>query len=337
MGPDLKDTSRIAIVMLMAIAEKKRRKGFALATVLISSVVLLAILISAISTIVAVRSSLDDQQYTRLAELAGEAGNAYAKACMAENDGQATWDDEHPLKPNTNCSGEPVVGLSEYVYEEDNKRSYFVVPKPHTDNIRAKGYVEVTRTSSGLAWRIWSSDVAMAAGGGGAQVPVGTSIEGYWTTAPTGYLLENGAAVSRTEYAALFAVIGTTYGAGDGTTTFNLPNSQGRVAVNYKSSETEFNTVGKTDGARTHTLTIAEMPSHTHTQNAHNHANPVAVTNGGNAGNYRSIFATNSPFWSSADWNNPTSSTTATNQNTGGGGAHNNLQPYIVVTRAIKY
>ncbi len=321
----------------MLMAKRDNRRGFALATVLISSVVLLAILVSAISTIVAVRSSLDDQQYTRLAELAGQAGSAYAKACMAENSGQATWTDAKPLKPNTNCNGDIVGGLSEYVYQEDNKRTYFIVPKPLTDTIRSKGYIEVTRTSSGLAWRIWSSDVAMAAGGGGTPMPVGTSLEGYWTTAPTGYLLEDGSAVSRTTYAALFAVIGTTYGAGNGSTTFNLPNSQGRVAVNQKNSEAEFNTIGETGGAKTHTLTVTEMPSHTHTQNAHSHANPVAVTYGGNAGTYRSIFATNSPFWSGADWNNPTSAATATNQNTGGGGAHNNLQPYIVVTRVIKY
>mgnify|MGYP001269072548 CR=1 FL=1 len=97
---------------------------------------------------------------------------------------------------------------------------------------------------------------------------------------------------------------------------------QGRVLVG-KSADTEFDTIGKTGGEKTHTLTIAEMPIHTHTQNAHSHT----VAGGGlvtDAGSYRagSDFNIN---------NTTTSSTTATNRNTGGGSAHNNLPPYIVV------
>ena len=94
----------------------------------------------------------------------------------------------------------------------------------------------------------------------------GTSIEGWWATVPTGYLQENGAAVSRTTYAALFAAIGTTHGAGDGSTTFNLPDSRGRVAVNLNPSDTEFNTIGEKSGAKTHIMTIGELPSHWHEQ-----------------------------------------------------------------------
>ena len=61
-------------------------------------------------------------------------------------------------------------------------------------------------------------------------VPVGTGIDFYADSPPTGFLVRNGAEVSRTTYAALFAVIGTKYGAGDGSTTFNLPNSIGRFS-----------------------------------------------------------------------------------------------------------
>ena len=57
--------------------------------------------------------------------------------------------------------------------------------------------------------------------------PVGTSIDFAGPVAPAGFLKENGAAVSRATYARLFAVIGTTYGAGNGSTTFNLPESRG--------------------------------------------------------------------------------------------------------------
>lgn len=60
-----------------------------------------------------------------------------------------------------------------------------------------------------------------------AIVPTGQVIDYAGAAAPNGFLLCNGAAVSRTTYAALFAVIGTTYGAGDGSTTFNVPNVSG--------------------------------------------------------------------------------------------------------------
>lgn len=63
------------------------------------------------------------------------------------------------------------------------------------------------------------------------RVPVGSAVEYYGSTAPAGWLFAAGQEVSRTTYAALFAAIGTTYGVGDGSTTFNLPDSRGRVVV----------------------------------------------------------------------------------------------------------
>ena len=94
----------------------------------------------------------------------------------------------------------------------------------------------------------------------------------------------------------------------------------GRVLVGKASSGT-FATAGATGGSETHTLTVAEMPSHTHTQDAHSHTIPSSASG--------ADFATTRP----GDYGNTltTGSTTATNQNTGGGEAHNNLQPYIVV------
>lgn len=90
-------------------------------------------------------------------------------------------------------------------------------------------------------------------------------------SAPTGWLLCDGAVVSRTTYAALFAAIGTVYGAGDGSTTFALPNLKGRVPVGLDAAQVEFDALGETGGAKLHTLTVNEMPSHTHVQDAHNH------------------------------------------------------------------
>jgi len=320
----------------------KNKTGFALPTVLIAAVVMLTVLAAAVSVTVSIRSSLQEQRYDSYARDAANAGIAFAQACLRLNGNSVTWSNEKPLRPNTDCQGEAVGGSSAYVLQTDDYRSYFVVDKPETNSngdpvqSASRGFVELLRRNNGIAWRVFSGTTVSAVAAPGGETPVGTSIEGYWTTAPEGYLLENGAAVSRTTYASLFAVIGTTFVAGDGSTTFNLPDSRGRVAVN-KSTDTEFDVIGEKYGAKTHTLTVAEMPSHTHIQNAHNHLSGVAVTYGGNAGVYRSIFATNSPFWSAADGNNPVSSTTATNQNTGGGGAHNNIQPSIVVNRAIKY
>src|SRR5690606_20957810 len=82
--------------------------------------------------------------------------------------------------------------------------------------------------------------------------------------APDGYLICDGSAISRTTYAAIFTVLGTTYGTGDGSSTFNLPNLKGRVPVGLDSSQTEFDALAETGGANTHTLTIAQLPSLTH-------------------------------------------------------------------------
>lgn len=76
--------------------------------------------------------------------------------------------------------------------------------------------------------------------------------------APDGWLIEDGSAISRITYANLFLVIGTTYGSGDGTTTFNIPNSKGKIPVGYDSTQTEFDTLGKTGGDK-------NMQAHTHT------------------------------------------------------------------------
>lgn len=80
--------------------------------------------------------------------------------------------------------------------------------------------------------------------------PVGSGMDYYGTEAPLNYMFADGRELSRTEYAELFKIIGTTYGAGDGSTTFNLPDKRTRVTV-MKDNGT-FNTLGKTGGAETH-------------------------------------------------------------------------------------
>lgn len=102
-------------------------------------------------------------------------------------------------------------------------------------------------------------------------VPTGSINAWATNTAPTGWQLCDGTAVSRTTFSALFAVIGTTYGSGNGSTTFNLPNLKGRVLVGRDAAQTEFDTLGETGGAKTHTLATTEIPSHQHNVSAYGH------------------------------------------------------------------
>lgn len=304
---------------------KHKRLGFALPTVIVSSVVLLMVLVTAISATVAVRNGLQDQYYTELATAASEAGTTYATACLNKNGGQATWTDAKPLRPNTDCNGDVVGGRSAYVFESGEVRTYFSVGSPMVGasnlpiSAAVKGYSEVLRSSSGVAWRVWSSDTAVALVAPNDGTPVGSYIDGAWSTPPAGYLLADGTCISTVTYANLYAVIGDTYATGTacGSNQFRLPGAQGRVLVQQSASETEFDTLGTKGGAKTHTLTIAQIPSHTHTYST-NTANAQFSVAGGTGMDIRGT-------------NN------ATSGSTGGGGAHNNIQPYIVVTRAIKY
>lgn len=103
--------------------------------------------------------------------------------------------------------------------------------------------------------------------------PAGIVMPFAGSTAPQGYLLCDGSAVDRTVYATLFAVIGTTYGAGDGSTTFNVPDISGRVVIGPSQSHS----LGSTGGSETVTLTESELPVHTHEVPQHGHANTIAA------------------------------------------------------------
>lgn len=195
-----------------------------------------------------------------------------------------------------------------------------------------------------------------------------------WTgsSAPAGWLVCNGTAVSRVSYAALFAVIGTTYGIGDGSTTFNLPDLKGRVAVGQNGADAAFDALGETGGEKAHTLTQTEMPSHTHTQNGHSHAVSATTSYGGDHSHYIKWYVGAEKFVSLSGSGSGDSSSgyqtgyssgtvyheamkaapagghshsiyigsgdaTAVNQYAGAGGTHNNLQPYLVLSYIIKF
>lgn len=159
---------------------------------------------------------------------------------------------------------------------------------------------------------------------GGPKLPAGLVAPYAGGAIPSGWLVCNGGLVSRTAYARLFAAIGTTYGSGDGSTTFALPNYKGRVLVGLDASQAEFDELGETGGAKVHTLTADEMPAHNHTP-----ASPATTF----INNYVSITGIQSGTGKAAGDASYTSGSTG---NTGGGQAHNNLQPYAVAHYIIK-
>ena len=149
--------------------------------------------------------------------------------------------------------------------------------------------------------------------------PSGTLLDFAGGTVPSGFLACDGTAVSRSTYSALFAVIGITWGSGNGTTTFNVPDLRGRVTAGVGSVGTNTQptlALAATGGEQNHTLSTAEMPSHQHTQALGGSLSTVANV----AGSY-------------VVGNQNTSLVAAT----GGGGSHNNMMPYAVVTKIIKY
>lgn len=120
-----------------------------------------------------------------------------------------------------------------------------------------------TNTDNDTEW----IDPPAGTGGGsvtGDTYPIGSITAFAGSAIPANWLLCNGEAVSRTTYADLFTVIGTTYGAGDGSTTFNLPDLRGRVAVGVDSTDTNLDALGKTYGEKEVTLTVGQLPKHDH-------------------------------------------------------------------------
>lgn len=176
-----------------------KKRGFALPTVLIASVIMLTVLLVAVSATAAVRASLKMQYYNQLSQSAGEAGTAYAKACLAVSNGVPQWSNDNPLRPGTDCSGVQLAGFTCpdgatdarcFVSSNDNVVSTFSVALPEVDangvaaNVNAVGSVNLLRASNKTTWRSFSQtasakvntttvSVLVVGGGGGGGGIIG--------------------------------------------------------------------------------------------------------------------------------------------------------------------
>lgn len=167
--------------------------------------------------------------------------------------------------------------------------------------------------------------------------PPGTLFDFAGTSAPVGWLTCDGSNVSRTTYALLFAAIGTTWGVGNGTTTFGIPNFQRRTSIGSGGSGTGTigNVVGNTGGEETHALTSAENGAHAHsvTDPTHTHAVTQVINQQVPSGGQYAQAAGGT--WVS-DINTGAAATGISIQNSGSGTAHNTMQPSAVVLKIIK-
>lgn len=177
--------------------------------------------------------------------------------------------------------------------------------------------------------------------------PVGTVVDFAGSTAPNTWLLCYGQAVSRSTYSELFSVIGTSYGAGDGSSTFNVPDCRGRVVAGKdnmggtSSNRLVFQVngtgVGSVGGNESHVLTRLEMPPHDHggstsSSGEHTHGvfsvvQPTSPSYSGNSGTGQ-----NAAFTSTQ----PAGIHSHTIPSDGAGNSHNNLQPTIIMNKIIK-
>lgn len=221
-------------------------------------------------------------------------------------------------------------------------------------SITASGYTQSTGKILGRTTAATGAIEELSAGSGisisGGQIsntgtsPTGTVVAWAGPDAsptPTGWLECNGAAVSRTTYATLFALISTLYGVGDGSTTFNVPQTQRQVIMGRGGTAVNgpANTTGAQGGAESQTLTTANLASHAHQQQFVNAASTPQTT-------------TVAIKYSSAGVDNPSlttmvgTATTPANVNSlastplntvtaGSGTGHNNVQPSLVLRYII--
>ena len=165
-----------------------------------------------------------------------------------------------------------------------------------------------------------------APSGTASSTPIGVVSQFAGATAPSGWLICDGTAVSRTTYASLFAVIGTTYGEGDESTTFNLPDFRGRMAIGPglgTAKDATSRQLGQADGSERITLDETQIPAHVHDGVSY----------------YDNYLITNAPFGGSGTGQalavGSTGGHTIKTASAGGGQSHGNMPPYLTINYII--
>ena len=198
--------------------------------------------------------------------------------------------------------------------------------------------LQVLKTNSGATAPEWVTETDLC--------PVGSIVMYGKATAPTNWLLCDGSAVSRSTYSDLFTVLSTTYGSGDGSSTFNVPDMQSRFPISYDGGSSY--ALGATGGATTDTptlsgtnagttLTSAQIPAHTH----------GGVTTGWPSGSWTGGTGATQTAIDASGLSVTSGSVNLSLENTGGGSSHTHtwsgtstavdiLPPYLVVNYIIK-
>ena len=183
-----------------------------------------------------------------------------------------------------------------------------------------------------------SGTLSFAVPTGTFSMPAGMMFPYAGSSAPSGYLICDGTAVSRTTYANLFTAIATQYGVGDGSSTFNLPDLRGRTIAGKGSGSTiasslfdsgNQDTLGALVGADDVVLSTAQLPSHSHSDGSFAVSTTILTSTSGDGSTH--LLRTDGANTTSLSLD-----VTGTSGSTGSGSAHTNMQPTIILNYVIK-
>ena len=271
----------------------------------------------------------DDQQSGQPGQDGGQSGQGGGRP--GQDGGQPAQDDDQAEQPTPvlcgsgttitiQCGGTPVQ------YHPGVIQSGVTAPEKVDASDAVDGQV-LTASGGTAAW----ADAS-------AAPPPGSGMPFFGSVVPDGWLLCNGAEVNRTTYAALFAAIGTTYGVGNGNTTFQLPDLRGRFLLGLDNMGgtsadrvTAADTLNVSGGAETHTLTEADLPAHRHSVFFSD-----ATVVSSNAGSRQFHELTSPAAIPDKFQRNGASYPGHPMGLTGAGQAHNNMPPYLSINYIIK-
>lgn len=271
--------------------------------------------------------SLNSQKITNLATPTANtdgATKAYVDTAAAAG---VTFGTPGSIQPDDTASD----GVASTAARSDHRHSVAAASAGTISGSNAEG----TSTSFARAdhdHALGTGAVSRAALAADAKVPTGAITAYGGSSAPSGFLICDGAEVAIATYGDLYAIVSTSFGAltngsgGVGSSHFRLPNLKGRVVVGRDSGDVDWDTLGETRGAKTVALAEAELPAHTHGAGTYKANSGVATATQSGSGVNRI----------NAALTGETRDVTGASGSTGSGNAHNNIQPSIVLNYIIK-